>query len=135
MKEFALQSRMLTMRGVFYPTGYLFVTLPSLQDAERLDHELESSGYRGHEVMLVPPATILQQIGKTISHDADNNLPSVGTEAATVLGYERRARQGECAVMIHAPTRKDSDAVMDIVHTLPFSSATRYRPLVIEDLN
>jgi hypothetical protein len=134
MKPFAMQSRMLTMRGVFYPTGYMFVMLPRLEDAERLDHELESSGYRDHDVMLVPPDAILQQIGATISHDFDT-LPSIGTEAATVLEYERRARQGECAVMIHAPTREDSEAVMDVVHTLPFSCATRYRPLVIEDLN
>lgn len=134
MKPFAMQSRMLTMRGVFYPTGYMFVMLPRLEDAERLDHELESSGYRGHDVMLVPPDTILQQIGATVSHDLDN-LPSIGTEAATVLEYERHARQGGCAVMIHAPTRQDADTVMDVVHTLPFSCATRYRPLVIEDLN
>lgn len=134
MKPFALQSRMLTMRGVFYPTGYMFVMLPRLEDAERLDHDLESSGYRGHDVMLVPPDAILQQIGATVSHDMDT-LPSIGTEAETVREYERRARQGECAVMIHAPTRQDSETVMDVVHTLPFSCATRYRPLVIEDLN
>jgi hypothetical protein len=127
-----MQARMLTMRGVFYPTGYLFVMMPRLEDAERLDHELESSGYHGHDVMLVPPATILEQIGTTVSHDTDT-LPSIGTEAATVREYERRARQGEFAVMIHAPTRQDSDQVMDVVHTLPFSYATRYRPLVIED--
>ena len=134
MKPFALQSRMLTRRGVFYPTGYMVVMMPRLEDAERLDHALESSGYHGHDVMLVPPATMLQQIGATVSHDLDT-LPSVGTEAATVHEYERRARHGEFAVMIHAPTRQDSDAVMDVVHTMPFSSATRYRPLVIEDLN
>jgi hypothetical protein len=134
MKQFSLQSRMLTMRGVFYPTGYMFVMLPRLEDAERLDHDLQSSGYRGHDVMLVPPDTILGQISATVSHNFDT-LPSIGTEAATVLEYERRARQGECAVMIHAPTRQDSDAVMDVAHTMPFSYATRYRPLVIEDLN
>lgn len=134
MKQFALQSRMLTMRGVFYPTGYMFVMLPRLEDAEQLDHDLESSGYRGHDVMLVPPDAIVQQIGATVRHELDT-LPSIGTEAATVLEYERRARQGEFAVMIHAPTRQDSQAVMDVVHTLPFSCATRYRPLVIEDLN
>ncbi|MFC5499530.1 RNA-binding protein [Caenimonas terrae] len=134
MKPFALQSRMLTMRGVFYPTGYMFVMLPRLEDAERLDHDLESSGYRGHDVMLVPPDAILKQIGATISHDFDT-LPSLGTEAATVLEYERLARQGDCAVLIHAPTRQDSETVMDVVHTLPFSRATRYRPLVIEELN
>ena len=134
MKSFVLEPNMLTMGGVFYPTGYMFVMLPRLEDAEQLDHELESSGYRGHEVMLVPPDAIVQQIGATVSHDADH-LPSLGTEAATVLEFERRARQGECAVMIHAPTRQDSETVMDVVHTLPFSCATRYRPLVIEELN
>ncbi|GAC1390417.1 MAG: hypothetical protein NVSMB34_03990 [Variovorax sp.] len=134
MKPFALHSRMLTMRGVFYPTGYMMVMLPGLEDAQRLDHDLESSGYRGHEIMLLPPETILGQVAATVSHDFDT-LPSIGTEAATVLEYERRARQGECAVMIHAPTQQDSDTVMDVVHTMPFSYATRYRPLVIEDLN
>ena len=118
MKPFALQARMLTLRGVFYPTGYMFVMLPQLEDAERLDHELESSGYRGHDVMLVPPAAILQQIGATVGHDTDA-LPSIGTEVATVHEYERRARQGECAVMIHAPSRQDAETVMDVVHTLP----------------
>jgi hypothetical protein len=134
MKPFEMQSRMLTMRGVFYPTGYMFVMLPRIEDAERLDHDLASSGYRGHDIMLVPPATILQQIGGTVSHDLDT-LPSIGTEAATVREYERRAKEGDCAVMIHAPTQHDSDLVMDVVHTLPFSCATRYRALVIEDLN
>jgi len=37
--------------------------------------------------------------------------------------------------MIHAPTRQDAETVMDAVHTLPFSCATRYRPLVIEEMN
>ena len=32
MKPFELQSRMLTMRGVFYPTGYIFVMLPHAED-------------------------------------------------------------------------------------------------------
>jgi hypothetical protein len=27
MRQFAMQARMLTMRGVFYPTGYLFVMI------------------------------------------------------------------------------------------------------------
>ena len=134
MKQFAIDPRMLTVRGVFYPTGYMFVMLRRLEEAQQLEHDLRSHGYRGHDVMLVPPETILQQIGATVSHDLDN-LPSVGTEAATVREYERHARDGECAVMIHAPTQHDADAVMEVVHALPFSYATRYRTLVIEDLS
>lgn len=134
MKQFALDPHMLTMRGVFYPTGYMFVMLPRVEEAQRLEEGLLSHGYRGHDVMLVAPGTILQQISATVSHDLDT-LPSVGTEAATVLEYERHARDGECAVMIHAPTQHDADTVMEVVHTLPFSYATRYRALVIEDLD
>ncbi len=33
MRQFALEPRMLTMRGVFYPTGYMFVMLPRLEEA------------------------------------------------------------------------------------------------------
>jgi hypothetical protein len=56
-------------------------------------------------------------------------------QRATVLEIERHARDGDCAVMIHAPTQHDANSVMEVVHTLPFSYGTRYRTLVIEDLD
>lgn len=134
MKPFSLEPRMLTMRGVFYPTGYLFVMFPTLEDAQRLDHDLQESGYQGHDVMLVEPQAILGEIGRTAPH-TDSPLPSVGTEAATVHEYEERALRGHCAVLVHAPSSKDTEFVMDVVHTLPFTYAQKYRPLVIEDLH
>ena len=134
MKPFSLDSRMLTMRGVFYPTGYLFVMFPTLQDAEKLDHDLQESGYRDHDVMLIEPGTILGEIGKTVRHDG-GLFPSLGTEAATVHEYEERAMRGNCAVLVHAPSAKDTELVMDVVHTLPFTCAQKYRPLVIEDMH
>lgn len=133
MKPFSLESSMLTLRGVFYPTGYLFVMLPTLEDAEKLDHDLRASGYSGREPMLLTSATILEQISKTV-RNTDSPLPSVGTEAATVHKYEEFARQGHCAVMIHAPSEKETQQVMDVVHRLPFSYAEKYRHLVIEDM-
>lgn len=33
MKPFQLESSMLTMRGVFYPTGYMVLMFPTGQDA------------------------------------------------------------------------------------------------------
>lgn len=134
MKPFALEPRMLTMRGVFYPTGYLFVMFPSLADAERLDHDLQESGYRDHDVMLLDSQTILGEIGKTAAH-TNSPLPSVGTEVATVHEFEERALQGNCAVLVHAPSSKDTEFVMDVVHSLPFTYAQKYRPLVIEDMH
>ena len=133
MKPFSLESSMLTMRGVFYPTGYLFVMLPKLEDAETLDRDLRASGYNGREVMLLKPETILGQIRKTVRDDA-NPLPSVGSEGTTVREYERLAQQGHCAVLIHAPSEKETQHVMGVVRGVPFSYAQKYRQLVIEDM-
>ncbi|HSV52855.1 MAG TPA: RNA-binding protein [Burkholderiaceae bacterium] len=134
MKPFTLQSRMLTMRGVFYPTGYIFVMLPKVEHAEKIAHDLHASGYESQEeMMLLTPEQILDNIGRTVRHD-DNPLPSVGTEGATVHEYEQLALQGHCAVMIHAPSAEATQRVMDVVHTVPFSIAEKYRRLVIEDM-
>ncbi|WP_137891516.1 RNA-binding protein [Ramlibacter sp. 2FC] len=134
MKPFELTSSMLTLRGVFYPTGYLFVMLPSIEAAEKLDRDLQASGFNGDEPMLVTPEAILGEIRHTVRDDA-NIFPSVGTENATVLRYEELARQGHCAVMIHVRSEKETQHVMDVVHKSPFSYAERYRHLVIEDMS
>jgi hypothetical protein len=134
MRPFSLESRMLTLRGVFYPTGYVFVMLPTLADATKLEHDLRDGGYDDHEILLIEPQAILEQIGKTV-RVTDSPLPSLGTEAATVLEYRELAHQGHCAVMVHAPSETDTQRVMDVVHTLPFSYAQKYRRLVIEDLH
>lgn len=102
---------MLTLRGVFYPTGY-----------------------RNHDVMLVEPDAILDQIGRT-APCSDSPLPSVGAEVATVHEYEELAMHGNCGVLVHAPSSKDTEFVMDVVHTRPFTCAQKYRPLVIEDMH
>ncbi|MDR3453307.1 MAG: RNA-binding protein [Rhodoferax sp.] len=133
MKPFSLESSMLTMRGVFYPTGYLFVMLPKLEDAETLDRNLRASGYSGREVMLLTPEVILGQIRKTVRDDT-NPLPSAGSESDTVREYEKFARQGHCAVMIHVPSEKDTPRIMETVRSVPFSYAQKYRPLIIEDM-
>lgn len=134
MKPFEMTSSMLTIRGVFYPTGYLFVMLPSIEDAEKLAKDLQTSGFNGDEPLLVKPESILGEIRHTVRDDG-NIFPSVGTESATVLRYEELARQGHCAVMIHAPSEKDTRLVMDVVHRHPFSYAEKYRHLVIEDMS
>jgi hypothetical protein len=135
MKPFSLESRMLTMGGVFYPKGYLMVMLPSEQDARQLERELQATGYQDEEPMLLEPETILGVVGRTVRNADGAAMPSVGTEAATVHEYERLARQGHCGMMIHARTEKDTQQVMDAVHHVPFSYAQKYHWLVIEDMH
>ena len=106
MQDFTLDPSMLTMGGVFYPTGYVFAMFPSEQDARATGEALEREKLSEKPVMLVPPQVVLEQVVRTVG-SADIPLPSPGTEAAVVRQYAALAGQGHWALMVHAP---DGDA-------------------------
>ena len=133
MKKFALDPKMLTLSGIFYPTGYAVIMFPNAQHADQAARELVSGGYDSEAIMLLPPDTILREIGR-VDGDSDVDLPSVGTEGATVQKYIKLARQGQHGLMVHAPTDKDTERVRSVVRTLPFSYAQKYHMLAMEDL-
>lgn len=133
MKTFALNPKMLTLAGVFYPTGYAFIMFPEDAQAEQAARELEESGFDGEAIMLLEPDTILREIGK-VDGDSDVALPSVGTEGATVQKYVTLAREGQHALMVHAPSEKETERVMAVVRKQPFSYAQKYHMLAMEDL-
>jgi hypothetical protein len=133
MKKFALDPNMLTLSGVFYPTGYAVVMFPDANQAEQAARQLVSGGYDGEAIMLLPPDTILREIGR-VDGDSDVDLPSVGTEGATVQKYIKLARQGQHGIMVHAASDNDTERVMSVVRTLPFSYAQKYHMLAMEDL-
>ena len=133
MKDFALASRMLTMRGEFYPTGFLFVMFPTLDDASKVERALLARNIGGDDVMLLTSKVILEQIVPTATYHGDT-VPSVGTESATVMKYRTLALVGHCALMIRAGSTEHSEQVMEVVRTVGFSIAEKYRFLVIEDL-
>jgi hypothetical protein len=61
MKNFELTPKMLSLGGVFYPTGYAFIMFPDAANAAQVACELEAD----HEgIMLLTPADILSQVGK-----------------------------------------------------------------------
>jgi hypothetical protein len=133
MKTFALHPKMLTLTGVFYPTGYAFIMFPEGAQAEQAARELEESGFDGESIMLLEPDTVLREIGK-VDGESDVILPSVGTEGATVQKYVALARQGQHALMVHAPSEKETERVMAVVRKQPFSYAQKYHMLAMEDL-
>ena len=133
MKTFALISKMLTIRGVFYPTGYAFVMFPERQQAEQAVQELEAAGFDSQAIMLLTPEMVLNEIGK-IDGKSDLALPSVGTESATIHKFVDLAREGQHALMVHAPSDKDTQRMMSAVRQQPFSYAQKYHLLAIEDL-
>ena len=130
MKEFELTRKMLTLGGVFYPTGYAFIMFP---DGENAREAADKVGPISDSVMLLTPATILQEIGK-VDGDSHAALPDVGTEGATVQRYVNLARQGHHALMVAMPDARAAERIMLEVRKTSFSFGQRYHMLAIEDL-
>lgn len=133
MKSFLMDPKMTTLQGVFYPTGYAFVMFPDGADAEQAARELEHSGFSDDDVLLLTPGVVLKEIGK-IDGDSTVDLPSVGTEGATVRKYIDLAREGHHALMVKSPSNEDTERLMSIVRKLPFSYGQKYHMLAMEDL-
>lgn len=133
MKPFALEPDMVTMGGVFYPTGYMVLMFPTEKEARDAGHALEADGQNGESICLLTPQQIQEQIVRTVGN-ADIPLPSAGTEADTVRHFAQLASQGHYALMIHAPSHDESGHVMQVLRDAPISYGQKYRKLVIEDL-
>jgi hypothetical protein len=66
--------------------------------------------------------------------NADIPLPSAGTEAETVRHYAQLASQGHHALLIHAPSGRETEHIMEVLKHAKISYGQKYRHLVIEDL-
>jgi hypothetical protein len=133
VKSFVLEPNMLTMRGVFYPIGYMFIMFPTDKDARDAERSLEQDGYNGESISLLTPQEIQEKVARTVG-SADMPLPSAGTEADTVRHFADLASKGHHALMIHAPSAKETEHIMDVLKTARMSYGQKYRYLVIEDL-
>ena len=134
MKTIEITSDMFTMSDVFYPKGYAFVMFPNAQDAEQVAKELGSSLAANGAIRLFSPQAVLRDIGKIEGEKAEVTLPSIGTEAATVVKYINLARQGNHALMVRVASDEETEQVMRAARKVPFSYAQRYHLLAIEDL-
>ncbi|WP_219216471.1 hypothetical protein [Variovorax boronicumulans] len=134
MKNFALEPHMTaTIGGAFYPTGHSMVMFPNADDARHVGQQLRDHGFDADAIYLIPPEAVLAQITPTTS-DADNPLPSAGTEGATVRAYTKLAREGHTALLVETKDEEAAERLMTVVRTVPYAIAQRYRMLVIEDL-
>lgn len=132
MKHFELEPGMLTIRGVFYPTGHLFLMFPTEAAARDAERALEAGGHSGEDTCLLTPADI-EKLGVEPG-GAESPLPSPGTELETARHFVELGRQGHHALLIHAPSHDETERVMDALKGHPISYGQKYRHLVIEDL-
>ena len=133
MQAFQMTSKMTSMGGIFYPTGYAVIMFPDADNASKAGVELEAAGFAGDEIMQLTPSVILREIGK-VEGEESLALPSVGTEGATVQKYINLAREGHHALMVKAESDDDAKRLMAVVSKFPFSYGQKYHMLAIEDL-
>ncbi|RZL90185.1 MAG: hypothetical protein EOP82_16440 [Variovorax sp.] len=133
MTSFSLDPSMIaTIGGAFYPTGHSMVMFPDQATAVSVGTQL-STRLKDSEIFLLTPAAIMSQITPTVT-DADDPLPSAGTEGATVRAYTKLAKEGHHALLVKTPDEETVETMMEVVRRFPYSIAQRYRMLVIEDL-
>jgi hypothetical protein len=133
MRVFAPESKMFTLGGVFYPTGHVFLMFPSAEEALAAEKKLIDAGCDGGQICLLTPQDIHEKIAAG-GMNSDEGLPSPGTEGATALHYEQLAREGHHALLVPAPSAKDTERVMQALKGSKISYAQKYRHFVIEDL-
>jgi hypothetical protein len=132
MKHFELEPGMLTLRGVFYPTGHLFLMFPTEADARKAERALEDNGHSGEHISMLTPADI-EKVAAAPG-GAETPLPSPGTELETARKFAELGRQGHHALLIHAPSHDETEHIMQVLKDHPVSYGQKYRHLVIEDL-
>ena len=133
ISTFSLDPSMIaTIGGTFYPTGYSMVMFPDQATAVSAG-TVVSSSLGDSQVFLLSPAAIFSQITPTVEN-ADDPLPSAGTEGATVRAYTRLAKEGHHGLLVETPSEETAQRMMEVVRRFPYSMAQRYRMLVIEDL-
>jgi hypothetical protein len=133
MKAFAPESKLFTFGGVFYPTGHVFLMFPTAEAALDAERKLIEAGCDGGQICLLTPQDIHEKVAASAMH-TDDGLPSPGTEGATARHYEELAREGHHALLVPAPSAKDTERVMAALKDAKISFAQKYRHFVIEDL-
>ena len=133
MKNFVMTPDMLTLGGTFYPRGYAFIMFPSESVAQKVAASLTHVAEAGSDIAYLSSAVVLKEIGK-VDGDSDIDLPSVGTEGATVRKYVDLARKGQCALLVKVGSDEETERVMQVARPAPFSYGQRYHLLAIEDL-
>ena len=132
MRPFRLDSDMKTMRGVFYPTGWLVLMFPGEQQARNAAKLLADEGVPDADVQMLTPEDFRRDIlGAT---GDDDMLPSAGTEGDTVRKFAELALQGHHGLMVHAPKAEASDRVLELLRGSGITFGQKYRHLVIEDV-
>jgi hypothetical protein len=109
----------------------MFASEHDAQDAAR---RLDEVGLDEEDVCHASPDEFLREVLGAIGDEDDDHMPSAGTEGDTARRFSQLAREGHHALLVHAPSARQSDHVMEVLREARISYGQKYRHLVIEDL-
>jgi len=134
MRTFHLEPGMTTLGGVFYPTGYMVLMFPTASDAHEAARRLDEVGLDDEAVCHASPEEFLSEVLGIDGDDDPDHMPSAGTEGDTAHRFSQLAREGHHALLVYAPSAKQSTQVMEVLREARISYGQKYRHLIIEDL-
>lgn len=118
--------------GVFKPVGYIVASFRSEEDLGRASRELQDAGfpldqqvrYSADEMVLQADADI-EQAGV---------LASLGQELNLIKAHRELAQQGQCFLVVHAPTGEQTRQAGDVMQANGATRAQKYGTMMIEEL-
>ena len=134
MRTFHLEPGMTTLGGVFYPTGYMVLMFPTEHDARDAARRLDEVGLDEEAICHASPEEFLREVLGIDGDEDEDHMPSAGTEGDTAHRFSQLAREGHHALLVYAPSARQSTHVMEVLKEARISYGQKYRHLIIEDL-
>jgi hypothetical protein len=119
--------------GMFYPVGYLVVGFPSVEDAQKVQRDLITGGYKPDDCMLYSSEEMREAAERNL-REHTGLLARLGSSDEAVQVYLDAAKQGAAFLLIYAPDDLSAARAMNVIRRVPFKFAHRYHRLVIEEL-
>jgi hypothetical protein len=118
--------------GVFKPVGYIVASFRTEDDLSRASHQLQDAGFGPDEQVRYSADEMVHQANADI--EQAGMLASVGQELNLVKAHRELAEQGQCFLIVHAPTEKQTQRVADVMRATGATRAQKYGRLMIEEL-
>ena len=86
----------------------MVLMFPSELDAQDAARRLDEVGLDDDAVCHATPDEFLREVLGAIGGEDDDHMPSAGTEGDTARRFSQLARQGHHALLVHAPSARQS---------------------------
>jgi hypothetical protein len=119
--------------GVFYPRGYVIVSLKSEADAQKMRQRLVDGGYDEGDVHVLDTARVLA--GTT--DDLKNLSPiikALGDEGELIKGHQKGAEAGNSFILAYAPSDLETARLMNVARQVGYLKAHKYDRFTITQL-